>query len=134
MASQRVSAVGWTARIVGLLTVLLAFIQWWGESQARREPLASGEIPGTWVQQWALTTHLLPALVLLVALVLAWRRPLVGAVIFGGMAVGVTVGVIVSLLEWGYLSAVLPHYIAGILFFADWWLTRQHHPSPGLAT
>ena len=80
MVSTQKSAVGWSALVVGLVTVVLGFLQWWGESSARREPTMSGEVPGTWLEQWAVTTHLLPTLVLAVALVLAWKWPLVGAV------------------------------------------------------
>ncbi len=127
MVSTPKSAVGWAARVVGLLTVLLGVWQWWGESQARQEPMLSGEVPGTWLEQWAVTTHLLPALVLLVALVLAWRWPLVGAVVFGAFVI---VAAFAIAPEWAYLLFALPHAVAALLFVADWWLSRR----PAMAT
>lgn len=122
MVSTQKSAVGWSALVVGLVTVVLGFLQWWGESSARREPTMSGEVPGTWLEQWAVTTHLLPTLVLAVALVLAWKWPLVGAVGFGAVVAlaAVTVGS-----DWGYLLFALPQLIAAALFLTDWWRSRR---------
>lgn len=121
MVSTPKGGVGWAARIVGLLTVVLGFWQWWGESQARQDPMLGGEVPGTWLDQWAVTTHLLPTLVLLVALVLAWRWPLVSAVAFGAFVI---VAAIAIAPEWGYLLFALPHMVTAILFAADWWMSR----------
>lgn len=123
MVSERTSGATWAARVVGVLVVLLGFLAWWGESSARRDPPLSGEIPG-FLERWAVLTHLLPSLVLLVALVLAWKWPLVGAVAFGGVFVMAAIAAAVTV-DVMYLVITGPHIVAGLLFLADWRQSRR---------
>ncbi len=66
-----------------------------------------------------------PTLVLLLAVLLGWRWPLVGAIIFLALA-------FVYWAPWGGLN-VMPQYIPvicipafiGLLFLADWWIRRR---------
>ena len=116
MAKRKVSAVGWVARILGILFVLLMAYGWWDEVQAR-----GGQ--GSWMEQWAVTTHVLPLVVLIAAVVLGWRWPLVGAVGFLGYA---AVTVFSYAPEWGYAPIVTaPPAVIGVLFLVDWLLSRR---------
>ena len=85
MTTRKSSAAGWVARILGILFVMVMVMVygWWNEVQAR-----GGR--GSWVEQWAVTTHVIPAVVLIVAVVLGWHWPLVGAIGFLGYAVAST--------------------------------------------
>lgn len=116
MTERRASAVGWVARILGILFVLLMAYGWWDEVQAR-----GGQ--GSWAQQWAVTTHVIPTVVLIVAVALGWRWPLIGAVGFLGYAV---VTVFSYAPEWGYAPIVTaPPAVIGVLFLVDWLLSRR---------
>lgn len=122
MSKGRRSAIDSAAMVMGALTVVLGVWQWWNESMARQDPTLSGEAPGDWMQQWAVTTHVIPTLVLLVALALAWRWPLVGAVVFLGFVVLVLFQVAP---EFGYVVFALPHLIVGVLFLVVWLAGRR---------
>lgn len=107
----------WIARVLAALFVALLSFAWWDESHARQDPMLSGETSGDWFYQWAIFTHVLPALFLLAVLILAWTRPLWGAIGFGIYA-ALQVFVVGS--EWIYLPLVagLPLIIAGVYLIA----------------
>jgi hypothetical protein len=116
MTTRKASVAGWVARIVGILFVLLMAYGWWDEIHARG-------FRGSWDQQWAVTTHVIPTVVLIVSVALGWRWPLVGAVGF----LGYTAASVFSYApEWAYAPLVSgPPLVIGVLFLVDWWLTRR---------
>jgi hypothetical protein len=116
MTTRKSTAVGWVSRILGILFVVVMAYGWWDEVQAR-----GGR--GSWVEQWAVTTHVIPIVVLVVAVVLGWRWPLVGAIGFLGYAVA---SIFSYAPEWGYAPMVSgPPAVIGVLFVVDWWLPRR---------
>lgn len=119
----RPGVVGWIALVIGALYVALLWFAWWNESLARQEPRSGEETAASWFEQWAVVTHLLPAVVLLVAVVLAWRWPFVAAIAFLGYAVAT---VFMWFPEWIYVSLVtLPPLIVGALFLVDGLVRRR---------
>ncbi len=88
------------------------------------------ENQGFWPTLQALVLHLIPTFVLIVALILAWRREWVGAVVYAAM--GVLYLVWVTTLQrpvpaatrflWAMLIAG-PAFLIAALFFANW---RKH--------
>ncbi|TXN31986.1 DUF7670 domain-containing protein [Lacisediminihabitans profunda] len=116
MAMRKASAVGWVARVLGILLVVVMAYGWWDEVQAR-----GGR--GTWLEQWAVITHVIPGLVLIAAVVLGWSWPLVGAIGFLGYAVAT---VFSYAPEWAYAPLVSgPPILIGLLFLIDWLLSRR---------
>lgn len=73
----------WVARLLGIAFVIFLCIAWWDESQARQEPLLDGVSNPSMIYQWAIMTHLVPALVLLATVIWSWWRPLIGVIGFG---------------------------------------------------
>lgn len=69
MSARRVTLAGWVALVLGILFVLLQSYGWWDEVQARGDQ-------GDWLEQWAITTHVLPTLLLVASVALGWRWPL----------------------------------------------------------
>ncbi len=77
----------------------------------------------------ALFMHLIPSMVLLLVIVLAWRRPWVGALAFFGFALWYLA------ISWDDLPAALSAVLllsgipalVGILYLLSWWL--PHHPT-----
>lgn len=125
---RRRSGLEWAAFVVGALVVVWMALMWWGESSARREPLATGEIPGTWLEQWAITTHVIPMVLAVISLVLAWRWLWVGALVFLGYPAVLTL-VAAATGDGAYLVFALPYAIAGILFLLAW-LKARGSPQP----
>ncbi|MBM7504638.1 hypothetical protein ACFPER_16860 [Agromyces aurantiacus] len=124
MGGWRAGVAGWIARVLGILYVALLWWAWWQESQARREPrMGEDTAAGSWFEQWAVLTHLLPAIVLLVVLVLAWRWPVVGAIGFLAYAV---ITVVSWFPEWVYAGLVTgPPLVIGILFLVEALVQRR---------
>jgi hypothetical protein len=79
-----------------------------------------GEGYGFWETIVALLMHLVPTLIVIIVLVIAWRRAWVGAVLFCGLAVSY-VG-----MTWGrfpfvaYLAISGPLILMGVLFLLNW--------------
>ena len=79
-----------------------------------------GEGSGLWQTIGALLLHMVPAFIVVIALVIAWRREWVGAVLFSALAV------LYVAWTWGrfplvaYLSISGPLVLAGILFLLNW--------------
>ena len=73
----------------------------------------------------ALLLHLLPTLLVLFLLALAWRRELIGAVAFP------LLGILYILWAWGrfpfgvYLAVAGPMFLVGGLFLANWVVKRR---------
>jgi hypothetical protein len=66
-----------------------------------------------------LVMHLLPSIILIVALMLAWRRPWLGALLFGGAALGYAAWTGRDHLDW---IAVIsgPLLLTAALFLLSW--------------
>lgn len=110
------SIFGWLARILALGFIALNGYGWFDESMARQEMPSSG---GDWIWQWAILTHFLPLLILVLGFLLGWKRPEVAAIAFGVYSVlqVFSVGD-----EWGYLPlVVLPPATIALLYAATWW-------------
>ncbi|SDJ84563.1 hypothetical protein SAMN05216282_10158 [Cryobacterium psychrotolerans] len=116
MSARKVTLAGWVALVLGLLFVLLQSYGWWNEVQARGDQ-------GDWLEQWAITTHVLPTLLLVASVALGWRWPLVGAIGFLAYSV---VMVFSYYPEWAYAPLVTgPTVVIGVLFLIDSWLRRR---------
>lgn len=72
-----------------------------------------------------LVMHLLPSLILIVFIAIAWKYDLVGVVGFVGFAVFYVVSMgLFKPISW-YLFIALPSLIVGILYFISWWGKRS---------
>ena len=129
MENRRTGVFGWIARVLGLLYVAMLWWAWWNESQARQDPMqGQDQASGTWIDQWAVVTHLLPAVILLIALVLGWWWPLVAAIGFLGYAVA---SIFSWMPEWVYAGVVTaPPLIIGLLFLLEWLRARRRTSAP----
>ena len=81
----------------------------------------------------ALLLHLVPTYIVVIALVIAWRREWVGAVVFNALAVSYVVW------AWGrfpfgaYLSVSGPLVLVGVLFLFNWTYRAQLLARRGIA-
>ncbi|MGW8224749.1 MAG: DUF7670 domain-containing protein [Anaerolineales bacterium] len=109
----------WSPRILGLLIAIFVSIfalDVFGEGYSFWETIA------------ALAMHLIPTLVILVVLVVAWRWEWVGGFLF------VALGVLYITLFWepsnlpAYLLISGPLFLDGILFLLDGWYQSAHQP------
>ena len=79
-----------------------------------------GERYGFWETVVALLIHLVPTYIVIIALVVAWRRDWIGAILFIGLAVFYLVW------AWGrftwinYLVMSGPLFLVGVLFLVNW--------------
>ena len=79
-----------------------------------------GEGYGFWETVVALLIHLVPTYIVIIALVVAWRRDWIGAILFIGLAVFYLVW------AWGrftwinYLVMSGPLFLVGVLFLVNW--------------
>lgn len=94
-----------------------------------------GEGHGFWKTAVALTMHLIPSLILLIGLVLSWRREWVGAALYGaaGMlyvtwAATRPIPPTVKLI-W-ILTIGGPAFVVAALFLANWLRRGEIHASP----
>ena len=76
-----------------------------------------------------LALHLVPAMVLVVALVFAWRRSWVGALMFGVAALGYAFWAGRAHLDWiAFISG--PLLVTAVLFFLSWTIAlRKQTPA-----
>lgn len=80
---------------------------------------------GFWELLLALFMHLIPNLILVAVLVLAWKREWIGGALFCGL------GIFYLVMAWGkvhwsaFLAISGPLFLIGILFFAGWRLRDQ---------
>jgi hypothetical protein len=86
-----------------------------------------GEGYGFWETVLALFMHLIPSLILVAALILAWRWEWIGAVLFIGF------GVLYLVTTWGrfdwiaYLVIAGVPILVGVLFLIGWIARKQIH-------
>lgn len=117
------AVLSWITRIVSILLVALNAYGWWNESQARQDPLSNGEVGGDWFWQWAVLTHLLPLILIILATVFGWSRPVYGLIGFG-------IFLILQILsvgsEWAYLPLVAgPSLVVSVLYLIGVLLPRR---------
>ncbi len=85
---------------------------------------------GFWKTLGALLLHLIPTFLVLLVLVLSWRREWVGAIAFFAL------GLAYIVMMWGrfplatYVVIAGPLFLAGILFLVSWLLRGQTSPAP----
>ena len=106
----------WTPRVLGILfaafVTLFAF-DVFGEDKAVGETIV------------ALLMHLIPTAVIVIALIIGWKRELMGAILFIGLAL--------FYLYWGwgqfpkitYLMMSGPPFFIGVIFLMGWVFRRE---------
>lgn len=89
------------------------------------------ESHGFWSTAAALLLHMIPSVLILLILVLAWRHERLGGLFY------FTLGVVYLAASWGtsdwigYAAVSAPLLVIAMLFFAHWWLFRKSPlPSP----
>ncbi len=103
----------WAPRVLGILFAL--FVSSFAQDVV-------GEGYGFWGTILALTMHLIPTMIILAALVIAWRWEAVGGILF------IALGVFYALETWfrtqlpwsTYVVIAGPLFLIGGLFLADW--------------
>lgn len=109
-------AVGWVARILGLVFAVFLSLS----------ALNSPSIAEHLVQ-------LIPTFVVIAAVIVAWVRPGLGAILFLALSAGATV------YYHGYervdhlLAITLPLVVVTVLFFLQWLMGKQPSPPAGAA-
>jgi hypothetical protein len=108
----------WTPRVGGILFILFL-------SMFALDILGQGY--SVWQTIVGLTVHLLPSIVLTVALILAWRREWIGALWFAGWAIFYVVTMRGFPLTVYLIIAGIPSMIA-ILFLCGWIYRNEIRP------
>lgn len=112
----------WVSRVLALAYVVILSFAWWDESQARQE-LSTTESHTDWLWNWALLTHVLPVIFVAIIIVLAWKRPLRGAI---GFFVYALAQVLLIDGQWIYLPLVaLPPTFIGLAYLINHLLGRK---------
>jgi len=75
VTSKRYVAAIWISRILALAVTTLYLTAWWDESLARQESMLGGASSGDLFYVWAVWTHLLPAVAILLFTLIGWNRP-----------------------------------------------------------
>lgn len=83
---------------------------------------------GFWMTVQALALHLLPCFVLIVVLLLSWRREWIGALVFAAAGLLYVISLVsmshpvspATLLLWA-LCIAGPAFLIAALFLANWW-------------
>jgi uncharacterized membrane protein len=82
-----------------------------------------------WSVVLALFMHLIPAFILLIITIIAWKHDLAGAGAFLACAV-LYLWMIKFPRHWSwYLPIVLPAVVIGVLFFLNWFVTKKQSSS-----
>jgi hypothetical protein len=114
MANTRTTLLLWAPRVAGV--AMSVFLALFALDAFDGRPLVAA-LPGFLI-------HLLPAVLVLCAVAIGWRFPLIGAAAFAGLAA--TYGVMVNgRLDWIALIAG-PLLIVAALFAASWMFRRAH--------
>lgn len=113
MSNSRWPVIHWFAKVLALAFVALTAFGWWDESQARQEPSLVAD--KDWLWQWAVTTHLIPLVVILIGTVLGWTKPLSGGIAFVIFAAIQAVFAGAEFIYWPYL--VLPPALIAAFYF-----------------
>jgi len=86
---------------------------------------------GFWQTALALGLHLIPSAIVVLILIVAWRREWIGAVLFAAVAIWYSVGARRHP-DW-ILTIGGPLFVVAALFLTDWLIRRQapgrHHTS-----
>jgi len=112
----RVRWLPWVPRVLGLL--FAAFI-----SLFALDAFGTGE--RLWQQVVGFLIHVIPTVLVVGAVVVGWRRPLMGGVLCLGL------GLLYVAIAWGraswaaYAAIVGPIWITGALFFVDGFLSNE---------
>ena len=108
----------WTPRILSIL--FAAFLGIFAAD-------VFSETRGFWSTAVALLLHLIPSVLILLILVLAWRREWLGGAFY------LAFGVLYLVASWGtsdwigYGAISAPLVVIAFFFFAHWWLLRRSH-------
>jgi hypothetical protein len=92
-----------------------------------------------WQQLGAFFMHLIPSFVLLAFLIVAWKRELIGAIIF--ILIGIAISVLVYNINYSRLHSVgkslvivvaiaIPFVVVGILFLISYLLKKKNSAEP----
>lgn len=124
MTTLRRRSLFWTPRILAMLYV--AFLSMFALDVFSEEH-------GFWRILAALSIHLIPALVLIVGLILAWRWEWIGATFYGVAGV-VYIGWVLGLplspatkINW-MVTIAGPTFLVAALFLANWLIHDELHP------
>ncbi|TFH36604.1 MAG: hypothetical protein E4G99_04575 [Anaerolineales bacterium] len=126
MAEQRRSALYWAPRVIGMISAVLLGI-------VALDVFAAGYPFGELLV--ALLMHLIPSLLILVVLIIAWRWERLGGGLF------ILLGVLYTVLFWdpgrwvAFLIVSGPLFLAGILFLLNVWVVQtpgNHGQNPGV--
>lgn len=112
----------WIARVLAIAFVGLLAFAWWDESQARQDPQISGGNTD-WFWQWAIWTHVLPVVVLTIAIIWGWKKPLVGVIGFGLYAVAQLFAVGDNWVALPYIAA--PPALIALAYLVSFLLGRK---------
>lgn len=74
---------------------------------------------GLWQTALALSIHLVPSLLVVAVLVVAWRWEWVGALLYAMLATAYTVRVLPAHISWA-LTIALPMLVIAALFLMNW--------------
>ena len=120
-AHQRAPKFAWITRLVSIAFIALNAYGWIKESSARQDGALS--LSGDVLNNWAVTTHLLPLILIVLGLIFGWQQPqygLLAFVLFAGLQ-AVAAGS-----EWVYYPfVVLPPLVIAALFAVGWWLAKR---------
>jgi hypothetical protein len=106
----------WAPRVLGLgVSLFLGLFAL--DAFGQGKPLAES-LPGFLI-------HLAPAALVLVVVLISWRRAWIGAVIFAMLAVGYA-WMAITRLDW-ILVISGPLFLVGCLFFVSWWMTQSEY-------
>ena len=114
MLNRRRSLLFWLPRILGILFIL--FLSMFALDIFEMNL-------GFWGTMVGLFMHLIPSFMLVAVLVIAWRWEMAGGILW--IVVGLLYLVISPGSFSGALSLVIPVFIVGILFLADWAYTKM---------
>ncbi len=107
----------WTPRILSIVLILLMFMLSFDVFDSNEEwyMIALGFL-----------IHNIPVYVLIIALIISWKRPLIGAILF--IAAGIFYSVFM-LIRGGFdmISAVLTLGLPAILIGVLFWMTEKRH-------
>jgi hypothetical protein len=120
--NKRFGFLHWTPRILGVLFII--FI-----SLFALDVFEEGH--AWWELLLGFLIHLIPSYFLAAALIIAWRRPGLGGLLFLAVALGFIVRFNL-VREWiSFMLIAVPPLLIGALFLADWQLQRTR---PGTAS
>jgi hypothetical protein len=115
MSNQFHRVLRWAPRVLGLaLSLFLSLFAL--DAFGPGKPLATAMVE--------FLIHLAPASVVLVAVMIAWRREWIGAVVFAAFAVGYAL-MVINRLDW-ILVISGPLFFVGLLYLVSWWTAAEY--------